>query len=74
MSTRRHWTADEGIELIPERPDRDIHVYRISQLFSLKGDPGEILREYRTTRYPERFYNLKIRRLLPGMSQTGNST
>ena len=37
-----------------------IHGYRISQLFSPKVDPGEILREYRTTRFPDRFYNLKI--------------
>ncbi|MBU1951132.1 MAG: phage tail protein, partial [Candidatus Eisenbacteria bacterium] len=38
----------------------DIHGYRISQLFSSKIDPGEILNEYRTTRFPDRFYNLKI--------------
>jgi hypothetical protein len=29
-------------------------------LFSSKVDPDEILAEYRTTRYPDRFYNLKI--------------
>jgi hypothetical protein len=29
-------------------------------LISSKVDPGEIMEEYRTTRYPERFYNLKI--------------
>jgi hypothetical protein len=29
-------------------------------LFSAKVDPGEILKEYRTTRYPDRFFNLKI--------------
>jgi Phage terminase large subunit (GpA) len=46
------WVAD-----FPERP---IHGYRISQLFSSKVDPGEILEEYRITRYPDRFYNLKI--------------
>ena len=40
--------------------DRPIHGYRISQLFSSKVDPAEILREYRTTRFPTRFYNLKI--------------
>jgi hypothetical protein len=40
--------------------DRPIHGYRISQLFSSKVDPAEILREYRTTRFPARFYNLKI--------------
>ena len=34
--------------------------FRISQLFSSKVDPGEILNEYRTTRFPDRFYNLKI--------------
>jgi hypothetical protein len=44
----------------PGLPRREIHGYRISQLFSSKVDPGEILREYRTTRYPDRFYNLKI--------------
>jgi hypothetical protein len=32
----------------------------VSQLFSIKVDPKEILEEYRTTRYPDRFYNLKI--------------
>ncbi len=41
-------------------PDRPIHGYRISQLFSSTVDPGEILQEYRTTRYPDRFYNLKV--------------
>jgi len=49
---RGEWVAD-----FPERP---VHGYRISQLFSSKVDPGEILREYRTTRFPDRFYNLKI--------------
>ena len=47
-------------EWVAEFPEREIHGYRISQLFSVKVDPGEILKEYRTTRYPERFYNLKI--------------
>jgi hypothetical protein len=47
-------------EWVPDFPGREIHGYRISQLFSSKVDPGEILREYRTTRYPDRFYNLKI--------------
>ncbi len=47
-------------EWVAAFPGRPIHGYRISQLFSCKIDPGEILREYRTTRYPERFYNLKI--------------
>ncbi len=50
---------DQG-EWVADFPDRPIHGYRISQLFSPKVDPGEILREYRTTRFPERFYNLKI--------------
>jgi len=47
-------------EWVAECPGRPIHGYRISQLFSSKVDPGEILDEYRTTRYPDRFYNLKI--------------
>jgi hypothetical protein len=50
---------DQG-EWVPDFPDRPIHGYRISQLFSSKVDPGEILKEYRTTRFPDRFYNLKI--------------
>ena len=41
-------------------PTGQTHGYLISQLISSKVDPGEILREYRTTRFPERFYNLKI--------------
>ena len=47
-------------EWVPEHPGRPIHGYRISQLFSSKVDPGEILDEYRTTRFLDRFYNLKI--------------
>jgi hypothetical protein len=47
-------------EWVADLPDRPIHGYRISQLFSPKVDPGEILTEYRTTRFPDRFYNLKI--------------
>jgi hypothetical protein len=47
-------------EWVADFPDRVIHGYRISQLFSPKVDPGEILTEYRTTRFPDRFYNLKI--------------
>ena len=47
-------------EWVAEFPKRPIHGYRISQLFSSKVDPGEILEEYRTTRYADRFYNLKI--------------
>jgi len=47
-------------EWVAEFPDCKTHGYRISQLFSPKVDPGEILQEYRRTRFPERFYNLKI--------------
>jgi hypothetical protein len=47
-------------EWVPDFPDRPVHGYRISQLFSSKIDPGEILREYQRTRNPERFFNLKI--------------
>jgi hypothetical protein len=47
-------------EWVADFPNRPIHGYRISQLFSSKVDPGEILQEYRLTRYPDRFYNLKI--------------
>lgn len=50
---------DQG-EWVADYPDRPIRGYRISQLFSSKVDPGEILREYRSTRFPDRFYNLKI--------------
>lgn len=47
-------------EWVSDYPERPIHGYRISQLFSSKIDPGEILREYRKTYNPERFYTLKI--------------
>jgi hypothetical protein len=47
-------------EWVADFPNREVHGYRISQLFSSKMDPGKILREYRTTRYPDRFFNLKI--------------
>lgn len=47
-------------EWVAEYPDRPVHGYRISQLFSSTVDPGEILLEYQTTRFPERFFNLKI--------------
>lgn len=47
-------------EWVADFPTRPIHGYRISQLISSKVDPGEILHEYRTTRFPSRFYNLKI--------------
>jgi hypothetical protein len=61
-------------EWVAEYPDRPVHGYRISQLFSPMVDPGEILEEYRTTRFPDKFYNFKIgvpwadleRRLDPG--------
>jgi len=47
-------------EWVADFPDQPIHGYRISQLLSSKVDPAEILAEYRTTRFPDRFYNLKI--------------
>jgi hypothetical protein len=47
-------------EWVATYPDRPIHGYRISQLHSPVVDPGEILQEYRTTRFLDRFYNLKI--------------
>ena len=47
-------------EWVADYPSRPVHGYRISQLFSPKIDPGEILREYRKTYNPERFYTLKI--------------
>jgi hypothetical protein len=47
-------------EWVADFPGRPIHGYRISQLISSKVDPGDILEEYRTTRYADRFYNLKI--------------
>ncbi|MEZ4651955.1 MAG: phage terminase large subunit family protein [Candidatus Eisenbacteria bacterium] len=47
-------------EWVADFPDRKIRGYRISQLFSSKVDPAEILDEYRTTRFPDRFYNLKV--------------
>jgi len=47
-------------EWVADFPDRPMHGYRISQLFSSTVDPGEILAEYRATRFPDRFYNLKI--------------
>jgi hypothetical protein len=45
---------------VADFPSRSIHGYRISQLTSTRVDPGEILQDYRTTRHPDRFYNLKI--------------
>lgn len=47
-------------EWVAEYPTQPVHGYRISQLFSSKVGPDEILHEYRTTRFPGRFYNLKI--------------
>src|SRR5262249_21401751 len=47
-------------EWVADYEDREIHGYRISQLFSSTVDPGEIIKEYRMTRYADRFYNLKI--------------
>jgi hypothetical protein len=47
-------------EWVADYPSRPIHGYRISQLFSSKIDPGEILHEYRKTYNPERFFTLKI--------------
>lgn len=47
-------------EWVADYSGRAVHGYRISQLFSPKIDPGEILREYRKTYNPERFYTLKI--------------
>lgn len=47
-------------EWVADYPGRPVHGYRISQLFSDRVDPGEILHEYRTTRYPGRFFNMKI--------------
>lgn len=47
-------------EWVADFPDRPTHGYLISQLFSSKVDPGEILKDYQTTRHPDRFYNLKI--------------
>jgi hypothetical protein len=50
----------EAGEWVADLPDRHTHGYLISQLMSPKVDPAEILHEYRRTRFPERFYNLKI--------------
>ena len=47
-------------EWVADFPDRQTHGYLISQLFSSTVDPGEILEDYRRTRFPETFYNLKI--------------
>jgi hypothetical protein len=55
-----HELDTERGEWVADFPDRRIRGYRISQLFSSKVDPAEILTEYRTTRFPDRFYNLKV--------------
>lgn len=47
-------------EWVADFPGRAVHGYRISQLFSAKVPLGEILDEYQTTRFPDRFFNLKI--------------
>jgi len=47
-------------EWVAVYPDRLTHGYLISQLVSSKVDPAEIMREYRRTRHPARFYNLKV--------------
>jgi hypothetical protein len=47
-------------EWVADFPGRDTHGYRISQLISSRVEPGEILNEYRLTRFPSEFYNLKI--------------
>ena len=47
-------------EWVADFPDRPIHGYRISQLHSTFIDAGEILEEYRTTRYLDTFYTMKI--------------
>lgn len=47
-------------EWVADFPGRDSHGYLISQLISSKVDPEEIVREYRRTRHPDRFYSLKI--------------
>ena len=47
-------------EWVADYPGRPIHGYRISQLISSRVDAAEILSEYELTRYPDKFYNLKI--------------
>jgi hypothetical protein len=59
VSCQAELVIDKG-EWVADFSDRSIHGYRISQLFSAKVDPGEILKEYRETRFLDRFYNLKI--------------
>jgi hypothetical protein len=47
-------------EWVPLFPGRESRGYLISQLFSSTVTPKEIHEEYRTTRFPERFYTLKV--------------
>ena len=47
-------------EWVADFPNRPIHGYRISHLISARVDAGDILNEYKITRYPDSFYNLKI--------------
>jgi hypothetical protein len=50
---------DRG-EWVADFPDRPIHGYRVSQLFSSKVELRPLLEDYLGTRHPERFFNLKI--------------
>jgi len=59
----RHCSAPLDLaagEWVADYPDRPIHGYQIGQLISSRVDPGEILDEYRLTRFPDQFYRLKI--------------
>ena len=47
-------------EWVADYQSRPIHGFQISQLISSKVDPAEIFHEYKTTRFPGNFYNLKI--------------
>ena len=49
-------------EWVADFPSKRIHGYRISQLISSRVEAGEILHEYRNTRYPGHFFNLKLGR------------
>ena len=50
--SRGEWVADF--------PGRAIHGYLISQLNSARVNAGDILIDYKITRYPDTFFNLKI--------------
>jgi hypothetical protein len=39
-------------ERVADFPGREIRAYRIGQLFSAKVDPGEVFKDYRSTRFP----------------------